>query len=315
MKTLSQEKLPMLNIGCHQVPGIWRYLLPDDFQYFRFPKESQTTCSSCPNVKSEGYHPDYRCCTYHPWIPNFLIGSALNAGQAQASIVALISDGLTTPEGLIRTPQQTRSSLRQSATNNFGKNAEAKCRFIDKQSGKCQMYANRNAVCATFFCINDQKLDGREFWARVQGLISQIETALAQWAMTEIGFSPTDYFQRFNSFATRISASINPDTDSWSEEFLKTIWADWYGRESEFFAKCAQLIYQHKEDLYTIACQEEIIQPTAFDIQLRKDLPDTLRKEYDVEGAVEGTPLNPKDLWYQLQVAYQTLWQNPSSDW
>ncbi|MEZ4749598.1 MAG: hypothetical protein R3B54_02915 [Bdellovibrionota bacterium] len=48
------------------MPGLWRYLLPQEIHQFRLPAEGQSTCSDCPQAKYEGYDKVYRCCSYHP---------------------------------------------------------------------------------------------------------------------------------------------------------------------------------------------------------------------------------------------------------
>ncbi len=292
-----------MKLGLHIVPDVWKRMFPEDFYYFRVPDEKKSTCSACPKIKSDGYLPSVKCCTYHPRIPNFLLGQALLSDDkdVKAKVEKMIDDGFATPEGLQQTPKQSRESIAENASDQFGKNTAVVCRFLD--DGKCGIYLYRNSVCSTFFCKNDQKA-GENYWAKVQSLAGQIETALGQWAMEKCGISIEDFFECLNSLD--VNKSYDAVTSSWSSETLQLFWGEWYGRERDFYKECARKI-EKQEDLYELAQNITLKQPAKYERNLREMLPPDLKAELDSEGPVDGIPVSIEDLWYQLQRAYSDL--------
>lgn len=292
-----------LYLGPHLVPGLWRFMLPDDLGYMQFPKECQSTCAACPKIKDEGFHPDYRCCTYQPRVPNVLLGFTLEDPETAALAERAIAEGATTPEGMIQSPLQTRVALAHGASGAFGKDTTVACRFLDPSNGKCRTYKYRNSVCSTFFCIHDDGDEGEDFWTKLQAVAGQVETALSQWAMAELGIDPKAYFARYDDLAADVDACSDPATKGWSAKALDILWGQWRGREKEFFLACAALARQHQDRLVEIAKEVELRQPSAFDLALRRTLPPALQEELDMHGVKAGDPVPVYDLWYAFNLA------------
>jgi Fe-S-cluster containining protein len=299
----------MMALGPHRVPAIWRRMLPDDLADMRFPSECGATCSNCPMVQERGFHPDYRCCTYHPVVPNFLIGFALSDPETAPMFMGEIDQGFATPEGLHATAARMKNSLQHAVNKDFGKLTSVACKFLDPVQRRCRAYKYRNSVCSTFFCKNDQADKGQEFWERLQALAGQVETHLAQWSMRELGMNPTEYFARMDRLAANIERFNDPVTESWTEEAQKFLWGDWFGREREFFLKCAELVDGHQDSLFQIAETNTLQSPKEYDRRFRNSLPENLQKELDANHSTDGEPVPVSDLWYQLQLAHRNLWR------
>ena len=75
-----------IKIGNHKFPGIWKYILPEEFMRLKLPNERFTVCNKCHRVNTHNYRGDCRCCTYFPQIPNFLVGLALKDPNSEASL-------------------------------------------------------------------------------------------------------------------------------------------------------------------------------------------------------------------------------------
>lgn len=281
--------------------------MPEEFQHFHFTEEKLATCLNCPKIIEDGFHPDIRCCTYHPRIPNFLLGLALENKDMVPIIDQTIAEDFGTPEGMQQSSLQAIESLQQHAQNAFGRNEKVVCRFLDRESKLCKIYLYRHSVCSTFFCKYDLGKTGEEFWEKLQTLVSQIETALAQWCMESVGFSVLEYFKRFDELSSDIQSVSNQVSKSWSKSALKILWGDWYGKEQEFYLKCAQKIKEHQDELYEIACTIKIQQPLKYEMTLRNLFSDSLKKEQDETAPIGGTPVPVEDLWYLVQVAQKNL--------
>lgn len=300
-------------LGAHVVPAIWPYLAPEEFKYLTFPDERCSTCHACPKVATEGFHPDIRCCTYHPRMPNFLIGYGLQDPETAPILENMIAEGFATPEGLQATAHQFRSSLANHVDDKFGKSENVVCRFLDREKKCCQIYAYRNSVCCTFFCIHDGGDQGDEFWSALQNYMGQMETAIGQWAMHSLGIDPKSYFDIYDRFAEDPYASCLAGSEAWTDTSREKLWGCRFGQEAAFYKECANLVTQRKDDLVAIANQTPMYTPKKYDLAFRASLPESLRREFDESGGAGGTPASPKDLWYVLQVAHRNLWQLPEA--
>jgi Fe-S-cluster containining protein len=298
---------PLL-LGGHVVPGVWRYLFPDDPRTWRLPKEERATCGACPKIVDEGFRPDVKCCSIHPRVPNFLLGFALEDPATAPFIEALIAERFATPEGLQATSAQTLASLEQRVADRFGRDDTVRCRFLDASAGRCRIYAYRNSICSTFFCLHDQGPKGGEFWDRLQAFVGQRETAVAQWAMAEAGMDVDAYFARMDGLASDVMRHSDPATQSWTGEALRALWGDWLGREAELYRACAQLVRAHRDRLSDLADAVPVKNADAYDLAFAAALSPPLRAELEEAGPITGTPVPSEDLWYMLKLALRNLW-------
>jgi len=295
-----------IQLGSHIVPGIWRYMLPEDVFYFRVDPEKLSSCFDCPQVKAHGFHPSVRCCTYIPRVPNFLLGMALQDPATSGLVKHFIEAGFAIPEGSQFSPEQLSRSLQQLTTTDRSQPLIV-CPFLDQASKRCQIYAYRSGVCSTFFCIHDQGEEGAHFWEQLQDLVTQVETALSQWALQEIGFDLEAYFERFNALGSQLESGSDPHSFAWSVEARKHLFREWFGREQELYTSCADLIIRNKQDLYSLAGQQKLQQTKGYDEALRQSLAGKFPAHQIAESLPEGDPVSIKNIWYGVQLAHRNL--------
>lgn len=302
---------PLL-LGNHTLPGVWQYMLPKEFLSFSFPEERRSTCMSCPKACYEGYRNDYRCCTYHPRIPNFLMGLAAQTPSGRSYVKKVVKQGMATPEGMNSSPQQWVNYLDDLEHDKFGQSQQVLCPMLEESSGYCMVHAFRNSVCSTFFCLKDHGNHSETFWNALQTLGSQCEMAVAQWAMEQIGFSVKDYTGRLNRLGRRIAATNRSNGQGWSESSLKELWGDWAGRELEFYEACGKLVSNHRHVLWEIANETDIVEASKFDQAMVKSVPEYLQDQVDPSDLIEsGDTIPPHDLWQNVLKAYRKLWKLP----
>ncbi len=294
----------------HLVPGIWRYMLPQEIFDFEAPAERRATCMDCPNIQSEQYRPDYRCCTYHPAVPNYALGFALETTTGKNSVQALINNGYSLPEGSLHTPQEWVDYLADNKYEKFGKSEKVLCHLLDKKTGFCTIYAFRNSVCSTFFCENDHGKRGESFWSQTQELVSQVEAALGQWSLEQVGFSVANYMDTLNELSKDLT-KLPGTKGGWSAASRKALFGKYYGRETELYRSCAQAIYDHKEDLWDIANSQTIHEASQFELNQLKFVPKEFDSEIDASDFSDGDTIEPKDLWKKLKKTHKKLWQEP----
>ena len=310
-----------IKFGPHTVPGIWRYLLPYEAFTWQIPEERRATCNSCPRITSDNYRPDYRCCTYHPKVPNYMLGLAVDDFRTSAIIKQVSEEGWLLPDGFQATPSQWVHFLQDVADDNFGKSQNVLCPFLIKSSGYCGIYAYRNSVCSTFFCITDHGSPGRKFWDGLQSLVTQVELALSQWALQQSGFDVTAYFKRLDNLADEIErVSVRrKSTGAWSKYARRILWGDGYSHELEIYRSCTQAILDNRERLWDIANSIDIREGLRFEAATQKLVPNAYQHEIDdpIEsaGATEERGTEPPyKLWSQVKKSYHKMWSLPDGN-
>ena len=311
--------LQPLLVGNHMLPGIWRYVMPQEFLHLRFPEECRSKCLTCPKVSSEGFRADYRCCTYQPRVPNYLLGLASQTSSGQAALQTAASRGLLLPEGMQQTPRQWYHYLQDLTDDRFGKSERVLCPMLDASNGLCRIHAFRNSVCSTFFCLRDHGSLSEKFWAQLQSLGSQVEMVLSQWALRELGFDLEAYIELLNRWGDEALADQVHDqklADGWALKYRKALWGKWYGREIELYQETAKLIATHRDHLWDIANQHEILEAKRFDRSMIASVPshlDSQIEDSDREISDEDeTMVPPQELWGKVLQSYQRLWQLPA---
>lgn len=262
--------------GRHQLHPIWRRILPETLLNFSPPSETVADCFNCPKVKSEGFRPGVKCCTYHPKVPNYLLGLALNSPSKEL-IERLIARGFLTPEGSGHTPLQWLEVMRLDQSADYGKSEKVVCDFLDR--GLCGIYNFRNSACSTYFCGYDQPW-GEAFWERVHHLMARCELALVQIAMREVGFDLVSYFNNYDSLNSKTPEELCCLEDkSWKPDVMKLLWGDFYGRESDFFFACAEVVTSLRDPWQRIV-SERLIRPNIMEISSME--PDALDNDQDL---------------------------------
>jgi Fe-S-cluster containining protein len=297
--------LKPIQLGKHTVPGIWRYMLPEDLLYFRVDPERGSSCFNCPQVKAHGFHPTSRCCSYIPRIPNFLLGFALMDDATRELARNFVGSGYTIPEGSQVSPLQMEQSL--GFLSGQLPHGTVVCPLLDGSSGKCRVYAFRNGVCSTFFCRHDQGEAGAEFWESLTDLVTQVETALAQWALDQVGFDLDAYFQRFEDLQHDMDSCTDQASGTWSVSARQSLFGSWHGREEELFLATAEAILARKKDLFALAGQQKLRQTPAYDAAQRQRLATRFAADLIAEALPEGEAVSIQSLWYTAQLKHRNL--------
>ena len=237
-----------------------------------------------------------------------MLGLASDTEKGMESFHDLKKLGMLIPEGMNQTPTQWYDYLDDVENEQFGKSQKILCPMLDRSNGYCKIHAFRNGVCSTFFCEKDYEDLSTEFWGSLSSLVGQIEMALSQWAMTFIGFDIEAYMKRYDSLAKKFDSITNAETKGWSEQALKHLWGEWYGKELEFYRLCAKAIMDHIDVLWEIASETDIIEASKFDRVMHKKVPEQLKSQIEPEDLEEGEPAELSELWDDFDTSYNELW-------
>ncbi len=159
-------------------------VLPDGL-----PEERRADCGACPMAAPPGAPPDrdrpfrhgLRCCTFHPRVPNFLLGAALDrGGVGEAGVMARLED----PDGVsamgIEQGAAAREHYEAVVTRGFGIDPGLLCPYWAGGELACGIWMDRAAACRSWHCRYQDGPRGRAVWQRAQGVLELAELLLAQ---------------------------------------------------------------------------------------------------------------------------------------
>lgn len=265
------------------------------------PPETEATCDSCPMVPRPDeppsaqapFHPSTKCCTYHPTLPNFLVGRVLaddsEAGAAGRRVLeAAIHAGVSATPLMIRVPPAYSLLYYATKAHWFGRAPAMRCPYYQEDTGYCSIWLSRESTCATWFCRHARGRVGQRFWGALRSLLQAVEGDLARWCLTELDpgpkavallFAPSESGEVQPAFAAEFGGYPNA-------EQVRALWGRWHGREEEFYRRCAGLVELLDWNGVLARCGPEVllharVVTDAYAALLSRDIPERL-----VPGAV-----------------------------
>lgn len=202
-----------------------------------------------PRVKA-----NLKCCTFQPFVPNFMVGELLVSTKLQAQD---LENGRSIPLGLVASPNYLRDFERLSvAPQYFGNEPQLLCSHFEPTNGQCRIWQARPAVCATYFCdaessghsctkeraTDRQKASEASFdWPRLEQFLYYVEVNLAHHVLLELGFvddelqSNLDYLKQQSVHREQGMSSVRNSHD----DCVDRIWYEFDQIKSGFFIKAA----------------------------------------------------------------------------
>ncbi len=233
----------------HHLPLIYHELLPRELLSAKVT-ETLATCGDCAMTKEKQgkkkpvYQPDLKCCTYEPFMPNYLIGAILKDPHLPGGDVVRkkIKDrNYSLPIGMTASlAYQVNFNHREY--EDFGNKREWLCSYYNKEANNCGIWKQRGAVCTTFFCKSDYAKKGLTFWQRLNEYLTYTEMALMEEALVHMDFSPRqvsgmlDYLNRHEATEAEMKAKVLPLAQA------KKIWNGYFDEQEEFFIKCHHIV-------------------------------------------------------------------------
>lgn len=224
------------------------------------PQETKATCDNCVMCPSAStpiepgasyFHPETKCCTYLPELPNFLIGRILADESPD-----LRAGRLTVEERMQKRAAVTPLGFGQDAVYHllseqgngtlFGKSRALRCPHYLEDGGRCGIWKHRHSWCATWFCKHDRGAAGARFWAATKQLLDVVEEGLASWCVSQLDVG-TDALKLLFPSAQQDTRALPLerhllDEGSADPALYNAIWGKWAGREKDFYRACADLV-------------------------------------------------------------------------
>jgi Fe-S-cluster containining protein len=240
------------------LPAAHRRFLPRVFDRAEIP-ERRATCNDCamcakagenkaPEADEISFKPNLKCCTYHPTLPNFLVGAVLSdAAPEMAEGRRRMQERIRSRVGV--TPQwlspsrKYRVLLDAARATSFGRSKVLLCPFFVDDGGLCSIWRHREAVCSTFFCKHEAGAAGHAFWTAQKQLLAQHEVVLSRYAAHEVYPDAAEpAFPRMRLTLEDLEDRAPNDAD------YAACWGEWAGREEEFYRRTFELVSSLAQD-------------------------------------------------------------------
>jgi hypothetical protein len=237
------------------------------------PRERHASCDSCAMCAGSGqqlgsnyyFNPSVKCCTYHPNLPNFLVGRILSDDDPAAlpgrkAVEKAIEEGLAvTPLGVGMPPKY--SVLYRNGANAFGRSESLRCPYFIEDGGRCGIWRNRKSTCITWFCKHVRGKVGLMFWQdSLHPLLRAVERDLARWCVLEhqFGDDALRHLAQTGAWTEQPEPLAAASMDNKVEEGrYARIWDKWRGCEIDFFIRCAKLVGELSwKDVLTVSSPE-----------------------------------------------------------
>lgn len=173
------------------LPEPYFWLIPE-LDTIAWPKESLADCTDCVVCPTPEQDPteerffrrEVRCCGYHPWMPNHLVGRILRdggkgeelMGQRVATMVGVKPEAVhrrTDCGGLYEWGQELH----------FGHDVDFRCPYWMGGTDACAVWLHRESVCRTWYCRHVEGVFGGALWHSLRLALAWCDERLARWCV------------------------------------------------------------------------------------------------------------------------------------
>lgn len=208
--------------------------------------EEKATCDNCLQAPKK-YKADLKCCTFWPFIPNYVVGAILSSEKerhqdVQKTIRKIIDNqGFVLPLG-IPAPPWYQKDFKADKKEIFGQNKKFLCPYYDKNKNQCGAWEYRGSVCTSFYCESSYGKKGQEFWYSLENYLSYLEMGLAEEVLVYNDYSPRDMNEQLAYLDIDFKMQKMTSSKKISALNLKKIWKHNYKTEEEFYIKSYQFV-------------------------------------------------------------------------
>jgi hypothetical protein len=225
------------------LPPLYKNLLSPELEKPAV-KETRADCANCQmcdqgtmpeNIEAVYFHPDTKCCTFHPSTPNYLVGAILkDSSPEMAEGQRRIKERIASRIGVLPYtlgPSNKYFILYKAARKSFGRSPTLRCPYLTEDK-RCSIWRHRETICSTFYCKYDGGEPAVAFWKAWKAYLSFVEGSLSIWASKAIARDLTSPLPQ--DTLTLEELEDRPPKDSTYASY----WGSWVGREEEYYIAC-----------------------------------------------------------------------------
>lgn len=239
----------------HQIPSIYHGLIVDDILNLELI-ETKATCDDCAmakpasnakiaNKKSVTYQKDLKCCTFEPYLPNYLVGQML-LNKSESVGFSRLQKRIDSRHGVlpigIVAPLRYQVEFNARTLHDFGNRRDWLCSWYDEDLQNCSIWKFRSSVCNSFICKSSYGESGIQFWEQLGVYLNYVEMALMEEALVNLGYSARD-LSDFLYYINRDKAKASElKQEAIEAQKYRKLWKDYFGQEREFYIKCYEFV-------------------------------------------------------------------------
>jgi hypothetical protein len=235
----------------YQLPRVYEDLLPKDILAME-AQETKATCDSClmakPKNKREIFYENHlKCCTFHPFLPNYVVGAVLSEESLAApNAVSALHHKIqrheySLPLGIVA-PAKYQLEFNARKDHEFGRREDWLCPYFNREQQNCGIWRHRGAVCTTFYCQSSFGATGLKFWDGLSNYITYVEMALMEEALVMLDFSPRQISDLLEYLNRQDVTKVELKSGRLSEKKERELWNGYYEDQEGFFKKCFQIV-------------------------------------------------------------------------
>lgn len=219
-----------------QLPGFYEKILPEILLDKKWKEIDK--CQSCIMACGENsvYSSKTKCCTYYPFIPNYMLGCILSKNEkASIKIKNYIElKKYILPIGLCA-PESYQYKYTHKVKADFGNNISLLCPFYE--NGGCQVWAQRNSECISFQCYSSYGERGLRFWQLLGDYLNALEMYMTRNLLIKMGYGTVKIDMCFNLIKIKKFDKSSGSKMVLTEVEMKNYWQGLL-TPADFFIKC-----------------------------------------------------------------------------
>jgi hypothetical protein len=223
----------------HLITPLYHTLFAREILDFQL-KETKATCDNCAMSPKE-YRADLKCCTFEPFIPNYLVGAALQSASTSKEALSVIKKkierrSLALPIGLAA-PLRFQIEFNHRTDGEFGNREDWLCPYYSRATQNCGIWKHRGAVCTSYYCKSDAGKKGLQYWKALENYIHYTEMALMEESLVMMDFSPRQVNACLEYLNRSEGKGWELKQDSMPEDLAKKLWNGYYDDPESFYRK------------------------------------------------------------------------------
>lgn len=228
----------------HLLPSFYQQILPGDILGMEI-KETKATCDAC--IKVPQYKENLKCCTFHPFLPNYLVGQILLDQKARPTFITqtlqhkISKRQYVLPLGIVA-PVAYQVEFNELKSKQFGKREDWLCPYYDRALNVCGVWRNRGSVCTSFYCHSSKGSKGKNFWKVALDYLSYVEMVLCEEALVHLDFSPRQVSDLLGYINRREGTPAELKSDSMSLKTARSLWNGYFDEQESFYIKTLEVV-------------------------------------------------------------------------
>lgn len=209
-------------------------------------EEKKATCDNCIQAPKT-YKADLKCCTFWPFIPNYVVGAILSSPKerhlrVQSFIRELIkNNAFVLPIG-IPAPPWYQKEFKKNKKRIFGKQEEFLCPYYEKSQNQCSIWEYRGSVCTSFYCESSYGVQGQEFWKSLENYMSYLEMGVAEEVLVYHDYSPRDMNSQLEFLDIEVGNDQFTASKKMTSQEAKKYWKHYYADKEAFYVKSYEFV-------------------------------------------------------------------------